>query len=147
MKPYVAVIAMVNGMIGGLILELPILADQGGTLLSFIIILVTGFFSFYSCYLCILHLGEHDDLDSALVHHFGGKKCVKIFYDFLVSINLIFLLLLYYQLIVQQWICHETKASLVQPFGQQETSFISLPHFVVELEERKLLLLIPFVQG
>lgn len=104
MKPYVAVIAMVNGMIGGLILELPILADQGGTLLSFIIILVTGFFSFYSCYLCILHLGEHDDLDSALVHHFGGKKCVKIFYDFLVSINLIFLLLLYYQLIVQQWI-------------------------------------------
>ena len=104
MKPYVAVIAMVNGMIGGLILQLPILAEQGGTILSFLIILVTGFFSFYSCYLCILHLGQHDDLDSALVHHFGGSIIIKKFYDFLVSINLIFLLLLYYQLIVQQWI-------------------------------------------
>ena len=57
MKPIVAIVAMVNGMIGGLILVLPLLAAQGGSILSGIIIAVTGFFSFYSCYLCLIHLG------------------------------------------------------------------------------------------
>lgn len=57
MNKYVVVIAMVNGMIGGLILVLPILTMYGGTLLSFLVILVTGFFSYYSCLLCVKHLG------------------------------------------------------------------------------------------
>ena len=103
MKPFVAVVAMINGMIGGLILVLPILAVQGGTLLSFLVILITGFFSFYSCYLCVIHLGNHEDLDKALVYHFGGSKFIKISYDVLVSVNLLLLLLLYFELIVQQW--------------------------------------------
>jgi hypothetical protein len=29
--------------------------------------LITGFFSFYSCYLCIQHLGKHTDLDKAIL--------------------------------------------------------------------------------
>ena len=103
MKPIVAIIAMINGMIGGLILVLPILAMQGGVIMSGLVIIVTGFFSFYSCYLCVIHLGNHSDLDKALVYHFNGSKIVKIIYDFLVFINLLFLLLLYYNLIVQQW--------------------------------------------
>ena len=103
MKPLVAIIAMVNGMIGGLILVLPLLAAQGGSILSGIIIVVTGFFSFYSCYLCLIHLAEFSDLDKALLYHFNGSKIIKIFYDLLVFTNLVFLLLLYFNLIVQQW--------------------------------------------
>lgn len=67
MQEYVVIIAMVNGMIGGLILVLPILAMNGGTLLSFLVILVTGFFSYYSCLLCLKHLGRHSDLDKAIL--------------------------------------------------------------------------------
>lgn len=103
MNPTVAVIAMINGMIGGLILVLPILAMEAGYILSPIVIVITGFFSFYSCYLCIIHLGSHSDLDKAVFYHFWQSKAVKVFYDFLVFINLVFILLLYFSLIVQQW--------------------------------------------
>lgn len=103
MNKYVVIIAMVNGMIGGLILVLPILALYGGTLLSLLVILVTGFFSFYSCYLCVLHLGKHSDLDQAILEHFNKSKAMRIFYDLLVFSNLLFLLMLYYNLIVTQW--------------------------------------------
>ena len=103
MRSIIAVIAMVNGMVGGLILVLPILAISGGSILSGITILVTGFFSFYSCYLCLAHLGNFNDLDEALLFHFNGRRGVKIFYDSLVCLNLVFILLLYFNLIVQQW--------------------------------------------
>jgi amino acid permease len=103
MNPKLAVVAMVNGMIGGVILVLPLLALEAGTLLTFFVIILTGAFSFYSCYLCVLHLGNHSDLDKAILHHFNQSKFMKIAYDFLVFINLLFLLVLYYDLIVQQW--------------------------------------------
>jgi amino acid permease len=103
MNKYVTIIAMVNGMIGGLILVLPILALYGGTVLSFLVIMVTGFFSFYSCYLCVIHLGNHSDLDKAILDHFNKSKAMQVFYDLLVFSNLLFLLMLYYNLIVTQW--------------------------------------------
>lgn len=53
MKPWVAIVALINGMIGGVILVLPVLALNTGSLLSLIIIGVSGFFSFYSCFLYI----------------------------------------------------------------------------------------------
>jgi amino acid permease len=103
MNKYVVIVALVNGMIGGLILVLPILAMYGGTLLSLLVILITGFFSYYSCYLCIIHLGKHTDLDKAILYHFNQSRAMKIFYDILVFSNLLFLLMLYYNLIVTQW--------------------------------------------
>lgn len=67
MNKYVVILALVNGMIGGLILVIPILTMNGGSVLSLLIILATGFFSFYSCYLSVLHLGKCSDLDKALL--------------------------------------------------------------------------------
>jgi amino acid permease len=103
MNPLVVVLAMINGMIGGLILVLPILTKQGGTVLSFIVITITGFFSYYSCALCVKHLGSHSDLDRAIYYHFGESKLVRVFYDLMVFSNLILIELLYFNLIVQQW--------------------------------------------
>lgn len=100
MKPIVAVIALLNGMIGGVMLVLPILILKAGTVLSFIIILVTGFLSFYSCYLYIQHLGDHTDIDKAIFFHFWQSNAVKVFYDFVIFLNLIFLLISYFLLIV-----------------------------------------------
>jgi amino acid permease len=71
MNVVVTVIALINGMIGGLILVLPILTMYSGTILSLIVILVTGFFSYYSCLLCVKHLGGYADLDQAIYYHFG----------------------------------------------------------------------------
>ena len=103
MRNYVIIIALVNGMIGGLILVLPILAMYGGTILSLLVILVTGIFSYYSCYLCLIHLGKHNDLDKAILSHFNNSKVMKILYDLLVFSNLFLLLMLYFNLIVTQW--------------------------------------------
>jgi hypothetical protein len=94
---------MVNGMIGGLILVLPLLALSAGWALTLIVIFVTGFFSLYSCYLCLLHMGDQPDLDYAILRHFNGDRGVKIFYDICVWLNLILIDFLYFILITAQW--------------------------------------------
>lgn len=43
------VVGLVNGMIGGIILVMPILALKTGTLLIAPITLIFGFFSYFSC--------------------------------------------------------------------------------------------------
>lgn len=97
------VLAIVNGMIGGSILVIPLTSLQAGWAYTLIVILITGLFSFYSCYIAIIHLGDQKDLDSALLRHFNGSKFLKIFYDFCVWIGLVLLLMLYFDLIVVQW--------------------------------------------
>lgn len=86
-----AIIGMVNGMIGGLILILPVFALGAGWAICLIVIFVTCGFSYYSCYLCIIHLGDQPDLDYAIFRHFNGNKVIKIFYDICVWSNLMFL--------------------------------------------------------
>lgn len=97
------VVALVNGMIGGSILVIPLVALQAGWLLTVLVILFTGVFSYYSCYLSIIHLGDQVDLDHALLRHFNGSKFLKIFYDFCVWSGILLLLTLYFELIVIQW--------------------------------------------
>ncbi len=90
------ILGMVNGMIGGLILILPVYALHAGYILTMIIIFVTCVFSYYSCYLCIIHLGDQSDLDYAILRHFNGSKWAKIFYDLCVWSNLMLIALLYF---------------------------------------------------
>lgn len=53
-----AILCIVNGMIGGLILLLPVMALESGWLLTLIVVLITGFISYYSCHLCLMHTGQ-----------------------------------------------------------------------------------------
>ena len=94
---------MVNGMIGGLILLLPVFALDAGYIITLIVILITCVFSYYSCYLCLIHLGDQADLDYAIFRHFNGNRAVKIFYDLCVWSNLILVDMLYFGLITIQW--------------------------------------------
>lgn len=103
MSPFLAIIALINGMIGGLMLVLPLLVIQTGTVLSFIIILITGFLSYYSCFLYLRHQGDCTDIDKAIYNHFWNSKRIKVFYDFIVFLNLLLILISYFLLIVQQW--------------------------------------------
>lgn len=74
------VIAMVNGMIGGLILLLPVMALESGWLLTLIVLMITGFISYYSCDICVLHTGEEPDMDVTMYKHFWNSKWIKMFY-------------------------------------------------------------------
>lgn len=57
------VIGMINGMIGGVILVLPLLVLEAGSIGSCIVIIISGIFSYYSCMLCVKHLGSFSDLN------------------------------------------------------------------------------------
>jgi len=54
----IAIFGLVNGMIGTLVLILPILALHAGYISTLFIIIITGFFSYFSCYLYLKHLGD-----------------------------------------------------------------------------------------
>ena len=57
------VVGLVNGMIGGIILILPILALRTGYALIGPVSIISGFFSYYSSLLCLRHLRNFKDLD------------------------------------------------------------------------------------
>ena len=90
------VIGMVNGMIGGVILVLPLLALEAGSVVSATVILISGICSYYSSMLCVKHLGPYSDLDEAVMHHFNHHQFMKILYDIIVFLNLSLLLVLYF---------------------------------------------------
>lgn len=52
------VLSLINGMIGGFILLIPVLALQTGYISTLIIIFVSGAFSYYSSYLYVSHIGH-----------------------------------------------------------------------------------------
>ncbi len=56
-------VALINGMIGGIILVMPILALKTGSVMIAPVVLISGFFSYYSCLLCLKHLRNYNDLD------------------------------------------------------------------------------------
>lgn len=97
------VVAMANGMIGGIILVMPILALKTGTALIAPVSMITGFFSYFSCLLCLRHLRNYKDLDEAVYMHFGKKKSFRIFYDITIVVSISVLLILYFDLICKQW--------------------------------------------
>lgn len=57
------IVALINGMIGGIILVMPILALKTGSVMIAPVVLISGFFSYYSCLLCLKHLRNYNDLD------------------------------------------------------------------------------------
>lgn len=67
-----------NGVIGGLILLLSAYALKAGYIVTLIIIMCTGIFSYYSCYFCLLYLGDHPGLDYAILRHFDQSVRRKL---------------------------------------------------------------------
>ena len=107
------IIALVNGMIGGIILIMPILALRTATALIGPITFATGFFSYYSCLLCLRHLRNYRDLDEAIYRHFGNRRLFKILYDLTIVIAMSVLLILYFSLICKQWEGMTSKSILI----------------------------------
>jgi amino acid permease len=93
------VVGLVNGMIGGIILVMPILSIKTGFALIAPIAILSGLFSYFSSSLCLRHLRNYADLDQAVLRHFGGKRGYKIFYDATICVSMTVLLILYFGLI------------------------------------------------
>lgn len=100
---FMTVIGLVNGMIGGVILVLPLLALKTGWLLILPITIFSGFVSYFTCLLCLRHLRNFKNLDVAIYHHFGKRMSYKIFYDVIIMMSMTTLLILYFNLICEQW--------------------------------------------
>ena len=97
------IVALVNGMIGGIILIMPLLSLKTGMALIAPTCLLMGFFSYFSCLLCLKHLRNYKDLDEAIYRHFGNRKVFKIGYDLSIVVSMSVLLVLYFDLICKQW--------------------------------------------
>lgn len=107
------IVALVNGMIGGIILVMPILALKVGYLMIAPVVLVSGFFSYFSCLLCVRHLRDYKDLDEAMLKHFDNRRGFKIFYDVCIAVSIIVVLILYFDLICIQWVGLTADSKLV----------------------------------
>jgi amino acid permease len=64
------VIGLLNGMIGGTILVLPILGLRAGYISILLICAVMGAISCYTAYLIILHLGKASNIKESILNHF-----------------------------------------------------------------------------
>lgn len=58
LSSFMTIISLVNGMIGGFILILPVFALETGYISTLIVILITGFFSYFSCQISLPHIGS-----------------------------------------------------------------------------------------
>lgn len=105
------VIGLVNGMIGGIILIMPILALNAGYMLIAPVTLISALFSYFSSLLCLRHLRNYKDLDESILKHFGNNRKYKIFYDAIIVISFFALLILYFGLMSDMWygLTEETK--------------------------------------
>ena len=96
------VVSLMNGMIGGVILVLPVTSLQAGYIYTVLAILISGAFSYLSCFLSLKHLGDQTDMNYAMQAHFK-HKIAKILYDIVVWLGLLFGSMFYYGLICIQW--------------------------------------------
>lgn len=96
------VMALLNGMIGGTILILPLLGITSGWLMIPLVALVYGLISFFSAYLIVLHLGDAPNINETILDHFKGDHFYSVIYNIFVGFSLFGFLLSYFPLIVKQ---------------------------------------------
>lgn len=93
------IFALTNGMIGGVILVIPVLALSTGTMLIPIISFICGIASFYTAWLSIRHLKNSDSMDQAVLEHFDNKPIYPVIYNFVMAISMTSLLFLFFDLL------------------------------------------------
>lgn len=97
-----AYMGLLNGMVGGTILVLPLIGLQTGYILIPIVSLIFGSISFYTCYLILTHLGEAPTLKDSVKEHFNNRKGFLVFYDLVLGGSFIGILINYFKLILNQ---------------------------------------------
>jgi len=117
------VIGLLNGMIGGTILILPILGLRTGYISILLICFIMGAISCYTAYLIILHLGKAKNIKESILNHFDQNEKVAIFYNFFIGLSFWPLLFTYFHLLVTQ----------IQGLFNSNSSLIPLVIFIILL--------------
>jgi hypothetical protein len=97
-----ALIALLNGMLGGTILVVPLLGMHTGYVLIPIIVTVYGCISGYCTHLLVLHLGKAKSLRKAILEHFHDKRVFVVIYDSVIVLAFLGILINYFLLMVKQ---------------------------------------------
>lgn len=96
-------LGVINGMVGSLVLLLPVLALQAGYITSLIGIIISGASCAFSSWIYFQHLGDEPDIGHALRQHFNYDSKAKLFYDFCAWLFIVLACVEYFQLIAAQW--------------------------------------------
>lgn len=96
------VIGLVNGMIGGTCLVLPQIGLKTGYLTTIIVCAVTGFISYYTAYLIVLHLGKGKQIKDCILSHFNNDYSYMTGYSLFIWISFMPLMLIYFRIICLQ---------------------------------------------
>lgn len=68
------VLAMFNSMVGGAMLTMPILFRSAGMVTSSIVLIISGFISFATCRIYVVHMSEEDkDVEWTIRRILGGR--------------------------------------------------------------------------
>jgi amino acid permease len=96
------IIGLVNGMIGGTCLVLPHIGLRTGWLTSILVALVTGWISYYTAYLIILHLGKGSQIKDCILNHFNNDYKYMTGYSFIIWVSFMPYMLIYFRIICLQ---------------------------------------------
>jgi amino acid permease len=96
------VIGLVNGMIGGTCLSLPLIGLKTGSITTIIVCIVTGFISYYTAYLIVLHLGKGRQIRDCVLSHFNNDYRYMTGYSFFIWISFMPVMLIYFRIICLQ---------------------------------------------
>ena len=129
--------AILNSMLGGALLTLPVLFKSAGLLSSSIVLLMSAIISFITCRIYTFHAIDEDKDVEATISRILGKKWEKI-YRLITGVYLIFLCIVYIDLIVDQ------LYSMIQFFTHQiaEKDEFSFSQFSIQY--LTLIMIIPF---
>lgn len=76
------IFAIVNSMIGTLVMVLPILFLQYGLLTSIIILILISWLSYKTCSLCVIHLKENEPDLPVVIQRIAGSKWLTLYVFF-----------------------------------------------------------------
>ena len=96
------VLGLLNGMIGGTILVLPLFGLKAGYIDTLLVSLTMGFMSFYTGYLIILHLGKAKSIKEYILSHFNYDYKYMQIYGLFIWFSFMPLFVIYFRLIVLQ---------------------------------------------
>lgn len=96
------VIGLINGMIGGTCLVLPLIGIRAGYLTTIFVCVITGFVGYYTAYLIVLHLGNSRNIKDCLLIHFNHDYRYVVAYSLFIWLSFISFLLIYFRIICLQ---------------------------------------------
>jgi amino acid permease len=94
-------LALVNGTAGGIVLVLPIIGLEAGSLMIPVLVIIAALCSFYTATIMFDHLGKAKSINQAIKAHFTNDK-FNLFYNLVMFLSFFGEMILYFDLLVEE---------------------------------------------